>query len=94
MSTWYRVNRWQNTILPVEVVKETPSFVTIINKSYFQQEQRVAKGGEFFLTFAEARENLMKYWAQQAANHKQQVDAANRQWGKLYSQEGPDKESK
>jgi hypothetical protein len=94
MSTWYRVNLWRNTILPVEVVKETPSFVTFLNKNYSNQQQRSAKAGEFFPTFEEARRHLMEHWKTQSNSHRNQMEQAHAQWGKLFSQEVPDKESK
>lgn len=56
-TTWYRLNVYSKKITPVKVVKETDKFVTIIDEFWGNsRERRTAKAGEYFKTFAEARD--------------------------------------
>lgn len=66
MSTWYKVTRYSDIPEPVEVVRETPSFVTYLSKSFISDtilEDRAAKVTEFhrfFPTHKEALDYLIK----------------------------------
>ena len=93
MSTWYKTNRWQNTITTVEVVKETPQYVVLAPNRWHGNDYRLAKGHKYFPTFAEARKDLMDYFKGVAESNKVQMEKANTMWGKLFLQEEPDKEN-
>jgi len=94
MSTWYRTNRWQNTIVPVEIIGETAQYVTLAPDGGYKTGRRSAKGHEYFPTFAEARTDLMDYFNGLNASHKAQMEQAHIKWLKLFLQEAPDKETK
>jgi hypothetical protein len=58
MATWWRVNRYTWKIEPVDVKKETPHFIEVYGE-YWKQTRRVAKGNEYFPTFAAARTRMV-----------------------------------
>lgn len=70
MSTWFQLNRYGKLeITPVEVLKETTEFVVIIDP-YYKKEKRIRKGGEFFPTFDEAKNEAII----RAQRHLQRID--------------------
>lgn len=85
MSTWYRVNIHSNQIMPVEVIKETDKFVTILSKNPDSKYQpRCAKGGEFYPTFAGARAFLMERLAKRMTSLELQIAQARIDMGKVF----------
>ena len=94
-ATWYRVNKYANKITTVEVVSETAKFVTLAAEgSFWKKEQRVAKGDEYFPTFAEARQYLMTYHTRSREMHKREMESHDQKWLKLFNQDQPDSKEK
>ena len=97
-KTWYKIDRWSAKITAVQVVKETPAYITVLAKYWTMNnvdktyERRCAKREGYFPTFAEARIQLMQYFKCNAEGHKLQWEAANSKWTKLFMQEVPDAE--
>jgi hypothetical protein len=93
MSTWYKANRWSNSITTVDVTKETDKFITIVMTSYYKgTTRRVMKSDEYFPTFREAKESLQGHWVRERESAKRDIEAADRKWTKLFHQDEPDKE--
>jgi hypothetical protein len=87
-TTWYKADRWENKITPVEVLKETEKFVVIHVHRYSSiTERRVAKAGEYFPTFKEARGYLMDHFKSVRERCKHDMDRADKNWNKLFLQE-------
>lgn len=76
MTTWFKADRWSNTIKTVEVLSETKAYITLapapqvtqktlrtfLEWYYNREPSRVSKGKEYYPTFAEARKYLMEFW--------------------------------
>ena len=91
MPTWFKIDRWSTTIKAVEVTKETACYVTVtVDRWGSPCERREAKGGDYFPTFAEARQVLMSYHNVKCIALKEEAERHHQKWLKLFSQEAPD----
>ena len=79
MASWYHV-RYGNEIKPVEVVRETPHQV-VVSESGF--EYRHHKAGEYFPSFEEAKDHLVKRLEMQISNLQSSMDRAKANLGKI-----------
>jgi hypothetical protein len=82
MSTWYRVSKYFNEIVPVEVVSETEKSVLV------QEEKgkpfRRMKQDEYYPTFAAARTALLDRLNRQYEHHKRQMEKNKREWDQVF----------
>lgn len=93
---WYQVRQWgEPGITEVEVVKETSAFVTVLEKDYFRsqpdklatRESKRAKAGEFFPTFAEARQHLLDKYKLKMDSYKSSYELAKKYWEETFLME-------
>lgn len=91
MATWWKVSTYRFEIEPVEVVKETPEFVTLAKETTGIKwpERRAKKAREYFKTFSGARSYLMTFADNRAAVAKQEMDKYNNAWKRLFMMEEP-----
>lgn len=88
MATWWRVNRYAWTIEPVDVKKETPHFIEVYEERW-KQNRRIAKGTEYWRTFAEARQRMMDRASQNADNAKRDLERARKLLNEAFMMEEP-----
>lgn len=92
MSTWYRTNRTDEKIEPVEVVKETAHFVTLAPSGFYSRERREAKSSEwysYFPTWKEAHAHLMERTERKVIEARRALELANAEHGNVRGMKEP-----
>lgn len=89
MSTWYRINIYTTTIVPVEVVSATDKYIRLAAGPIFQFECRVAKQDEYFPTFREARTALMNRYSEEHKALLAKAEQAHEKFTKVFMMEEP-----
>lgn len=60
MATWYKTNKWDAKIEPVEVVRETNKCVFILTRGGEQRKDKVGEFGIYHPTIDAARAHLIE----------------------------------
>ena len=88
MATWWRVNRYAWTIEPVDVKKETPHFIEVYEE-YWKRNRRMAKGTEYWKTFAEARQHMLDIASGDANTAQRDLEYARKRLNEAFMMEEP-----
>ena len=85
MSTWYEITHWNTEIKAVEVVKDSPAFVTLAATSIWN-ERREAKhtsSGGYYPSFQEAKDALIAMLSDKIDRHQKEVERLQRHVAKV-----------
>jgi hypothetical protein len=88
-ETWYRVKKYDNGIIPVEVIRETPHQLVYLEKMYGggtreNRSSKISAYDKYFKTFEEAKqyvigrlEGLVETYRKSLKNAKDELEKAH-----------------
>ena len=89
-ETWWHTKSWGGLkITPVQVIKSTPGYLTLPPDEYSTDTRRVAKGTEYFPTFAAARTFHMGRLANYISSRQNDINKAREDLNMVFMMEEP-----
>lgn len=95
MSEWYRVNRWNADISPVEVVKETPKQLVVRHHEAWRKadiesrRDKRSSSDNYFPTWEEAHAFLMEQADAKLKNARRALEVAQSHHGNVKGMKKP-----
>ena len=91
IEIWWKINRYDCKIEPVQVIAKTPCFITIKpwKLEGFRYERRVAINGEYFPTFDAARTTRLDQLSNKVKSLREEADRQYKKLGIVFKMEEP-----